>query len=364
VPSAPLGPPGGPAGPPIATAPQKSPADPPYDPAAILARVGTEVIQANELMPMMHQYVEKTLAEHAAEFAQLPDAVKQEQLNQLRRHTMQQIVADWVKFKLLLCEVRSKFPAEALAKNEEKIRKEFNDTQIKQLMETYKADSIIDLENKLRDYGSSLEAQRRVFTERYLAVGWLREQVKDAPEPTHETLLTYYREHAADWETPARAQWEELTARFDKFASREEARRAIAQWGNDVFLRGAPFAEVARSRSHGYTSDDGGRHDWTTQGSLRSEAIDRALFTLPEGVLSQIIEDDEGYHIVRVTKREAFRRAPFNEVQGEIKKRITDGSSQKAMEAYIDQLRKRTPIWNRFEEEAKTAANAENGLQR
>jgi parvulin-like peptidyl-prolyl isomerase len=336
-----------PSGPPLV--PKKSPADPPYDPSAILARIGTEVIQATEVLPTMHQTLNSFLQKNPDVFKEVGEEEKKEVLLKWQRDIMERSLSDFIKIKLLLCEVRSKAPADALSKNEEKIRKDFNENQLKEMMATYKAESIIDLENKLRAQGSSLEAQRRVHVERYIAIGWLRQQVKDEPEPTHEQMLTYYKEHLADWETPARTQWEQLTAKFAKFNTKEEAYRTLARWGNDV-LRGVPFAEVAKANSHGATADEGGRHDWTSKGSLRSVKLDEAIFQLPEGTLSQIIEDEDGYHIVRVIKREDFRRAPFNEVQPEIKKRLFSGNQEKAMMTYIEKLREHTPVWNRFDD--------------
>ena len=67
---------------------------------------------------------------------------------------------------------------------------------------------------------------------------------------------------------------------------------------------GAPFPEIARSGSDGVTASDGGARDWTTQGSLVSKKLDEALFGLPVGELSPILEDEYGLHIVRVTERE------------------------------------------------------------
>ena len=43
------------------------------------------------------------------------------------------------------------------------------------------------------------------------------------------------------------------------------------------------------------------------QGRLVCEALDQALFTLPVGKLSPIIEGPTGFHIVRVTEREEAR---------------------------------------------------------
>ncbi len=186
-------------------APKKSPADPPYDPAALMARVGTEVVQANEVLPVVHQHIERMVKEHAEAFNQLPPDVKKEQLENLERQTMKQVVEDSIKIKLLLTEVRSKAPPEGLKKNEEKIRTEFNQNYIGRLKTQYKVASIIELEDKLRSYGSSLNAQRTMYVEQVLAYSWLQQQIKDQKPPTHEEMLTFYKDHLADWESPARA---------------------------------------------------------------------------------------------------------------------------------------------------------------
>jgi parvulin-like peptidyl-prolyl isomerase len=142
-----------------------------------------------------------------------------------------------------------------------------------------------------------------------------------------------------------------LPVKYDKFESKEAARRAIIQWGNDIYYRRAPFEVVAKTHSQDPSAQDGGRYDWTTKDSLKSEKLNQAIFSpsLPEGALSQIIEDDYALHIVRVIKREDLRRAPFNECQPEIKKRLSTGNQEKAMLAYIEKLREHTPVWTRFD---------------
>jgi parvulin-like peptidyl-prolyl isomerase len=339
--------------PPPVAVPEHSLLEPPYDPAVILARVGSEVIQANEVLPSMHQMLTSWMEKQSKEsvqFAQMSDAEKNELVLKFQPDVLKQALKDVITIKLLITEVKNKFPPDALKKNEEHMRKAFNDEYLKQLMATYKVESVSDLETKLREQGSSVEAQRHVFVDKNLALSWLKGQVKDEPEPTHEQMLTYYQEHAADWESPARAQWEQIAARFSQFNSKDDAWRAVAQWGNDVIVRGVPFHEVAKAHSQDISAEEGGRHDWTTKDSLRSEKLDHAIFSLPEGVLSRIIEDEEGLHIVRVIKREEFRRAPFNEVQPKIKERMTAGAQEKGMHRYLEQLREKTPVWNRLDD--------------
>lgn len=144
-------------------------------------------------------------------------------------------------------------------------------------------------------------------------------------------------------------------ADFSKFeskggiSSREQAYGAIAAMGNEV-LRGAKFDAVAKRSSQGFTAEQGGYHDWTTKGSLVSKVIDEAVFTLPEGRMSQILEDERGVYIVRVIERRLAGHIPFTEAQVEIKEQIIKQMQEKDRHEYLDRLRKRTPVWTIFDE--------------
>ena len=131
-------------------------------------------------------------------------------------------------------------------------------------------------------------------------------------------------------------------ARFDKFPNKAAAYQAIADWGNQI-LNGAPLANVAKDHSQDLSAVDGGVHPWTNEGSLRSEILDRALFDLPADRLSQIIEDDRGFHIVRVIEREDTTCRPFTDVQGEIRKKIREERTADRRNEYLEKLRAQDP---------------------
>jgi parvulin-like peptidyl-prolyl isomerase len=240
-------------------------------------------------------------------------------------------------------------------KNLEHMRKGFNDNELKRLRDMYKATSVADLENKLHAHGGSLESQRNAYVEKQLAIGWAMSQIKEKKEPSHEQMVKFYREHIADWEHPARARWEQITARYDKFPTKADAWRAVAQWGTQV-QNGAPFADVAKANSQGHAAHEGGLNDWTTHGSLRSTVIEEAIFGLPVGVLSQILVDDEGFHIVRVVEREEHHTTPFIEVQPDIKQKLFEGGRMAAMNEYIEKLRERLPVHTIYDEGSPLAA--------
>ncbi len=287
------------------------------------------------------------------QFAALPPERRQREIYRVQRDYLKAALAEIINTKLLVSELRSNADAKMIKENEKRIRDHFNGEYLKHLQEEYGASSTIDLENKLRALGGSLDSQRALYVDQNLAAGWLHQAAKKVDRDlTHDELLTYYRAHITDWDTPARARWEQLTAKWDNFASHQEAKWTLARWGDDVWVRRVPFAQVAKEHSQDFAADDGGVHDWSTKGSLRSTVLDAALFSLPVGQLSRILEDEDGCHIIRVLEREEAHRAPFTEVQPEIKKMLHDGGENKQRSDYIEKLREKTPIWTVFDDES------------
>ena len=120
--------------------------------------------------------------------------------------------------------------------------------------------------------------------------------------------------------------------------------------GNQV-IGGRPFETVARSMSNGYAASEGGYYDWTTQSALKSKVIDEVVFSIEPQKLSQIIEDADGFHIVRVIERKNAQVVPFHEVQPEIKKKIVEIKKQQTEKDYMQKVRETTPVWTRWPED-------------
>jgi hypothetical protein len=129
--------------------------------------------------------------------------------------------------------------------------------------------------------------------------------------------------------------------------------------GNDVWqqvaqnpnVRGPVFTEIAKAKSHGITAAEGGAHDWTTRGALRSAEIDKALFSLEIGQLSDIIETETGFHIIRVLERIQAGRTPFTEAQAEIAKILEAEGKKDLVNIELGKLRDKSRIWTVFDGE-------------
>jgi len=306
--------------------------------AQIVARVGSEVILAGEVLPGINQLIEQNRSRMSA------DELR-EQIDKL----IQQRLPSVIETRLIYLDAKRTIPPENFPRVEDALAKRFEEVEVHELMERADSGSRQQLEDKLQAMGTSLERQKRAFIQRSLAQQWMHEKLNLNKEITHQDMMQYYHDHGADFDHPARARWEELMVRIAEYLSKEAARAALARLGNRV-LQGVPLEQIARAESDGITAEEGGAQDWTTQGSLVAEQIDRALFGLPVGQLSPILESERGYHIVRVTERQEAHRTPFHEAQGEIREKIREQRARDAMQKYMDQLKASTPVWTIFDE--------------
>jgi hypothetical protein len=343
----------------------------PCEDARILARVGSEVVLAAEAMAyVVREIFDSTSGIHGTKPSELSRAAwallnaPAGQVSEQQRKSLLRAGANVaVETKLLYLDARRSIPDENFTNVEKQSDKIFEESELPELLKAARVRSRRELDDELRRLGSSLDWQKRIFMERSLARQWMRGSVKFDEPITHDAMLAYYDAHLADYEHPARARWEQISVRVSKYPGKAEAYAALARLGDQV-QEGAPFAEIARQGSDGVTAAQGGVRDWTTRGSLVSKALDEAVFSLPVGALSPIIEDEQGLHIVRVIERKEAYRAPFIEAQAEITEHLRGERVQKKLNEYVSRLKKDTPIWTVYDKPAQDDADSSSSVAR
>jgi hypothetical protein len=315
----------------------------PCEGTQILARVGSEVVLACEVLPAVNSFMDAH-----------KNDIPPNQIEAVRTHRIQEQLQQIIGYKLIYIDARREVAAESFPGIEAKLADYFDKVEIDRLMKLSKANSRDELDTKFRALGSSLYREKHAFMERTLAQEWVRQKVKFEGQIQASEIVAYYRDHAEEFEQPAQARWEELMVRFSKYPSKTAAYDAIAQMGNEVF-HGKSLPEIAKTRSDGPTAQDGGRRDWTTKGSLVATELDSALFGLPVGELSQIIETKFGLHIVRVVERKEASRTPFVEAQVKIRDKIRENKSKDQYQAFVEKLRTRTPVTTVFDDGVQQA---------
>ncbi len=320
------------------------------DAAAVVARVGSEVVlEADLLTPSAMAWLEK-----------VSPGLQPEQVRQLKQQICRQVLPQHIESLIVYVDALRTIPVDRLPEIEEKVNEAFDQQQLPRLVKDAGLATVQEYEQQLRRRGLSLDRLRKTFFERALAQQWVQQRVQTDEDVPHADIIAWYQNHLADYDFPARARFEQCTVRLQPGRPREEAWNRLAALGNDI-LEGRSFAEVARAGSEGPLARQGGQSDWTTRGSLVSRVLDDAIFTLPVGQLSTILEDSAGLHIIRVVERTEAGRTPFIEAQVEIRERLLAERRERAMGDYLTKVRERTPVWTMFDAEEGENATATAG---
>jgi len=317
----------------------------PLEGGEIIARVGGLVIVAGDILPRVNHIIKEQLSKLPPEqLAQVPP----EEIDKAKRQFMQKELLSLIETKLLFSDAKRTTPKDNLPKVMDKLNEQFEKVELPHLLQDAKVTNRQALDEKFAQQGTSLAQQKQAFSERLLATEWLKQHVDFKRVPTHDEMLAYYHEHLSDYDFDAKAKFEEIMVRFDRYPNKAAAYAALAALGNQL-LSGANFGDLAKAQSQGPTAREEGQYGFVSPGSLVLPILNEAVFTLPVGQLSQILESDNGFHIIRVLERHDAGRTPFEDTQEEIAKKLQRSETDKQIKEYLAKLRRETRVWTVFD---------------
>jgi peptidyl-prolyl cis-trans isomerase C len=119
---------------------------------------------------------------------------------------------------------------------------------------------------------------------------------------------------------------------------RAEIRRIL-----DELKKGADFGEEARKYSNCPSKDQGGDLGYFERGRMVPE-FENVAFALKTGQLSDIVETEFGYHIIKVTDHQKASTIPFDQAKQDIEQYLMNQKKQMEVTAYVDSLRHASKI--------------------
>lgn len=298
--------------------------DPPAG-AEVIATVNGEPIFADEV-----------LQRHSAQLVKARKELSPDEFQRAKRSLLRRDLKGHIEQKLLTQALHSMLQPEQVEKLNAQLDRAF-EKKVRTMKEELEVTTRFELERKLQKQGTSLERMRRFFTNREMAKAYL--QLKAQPQQTfgRPQLLAYYREHAEDYQVPAKVLWQQIVIHYYRHGGKRQAFRVLDRVIEELH-NGADFGAIAQKYSDGPLARKGGQWDWTRKGSLNNSRVEQALFELPVGSISRVIEGDEAFYLVKVNDRRPAHRRPFEEVQDEIKAKLTRQARRQAAERVIDEL--------------------------
>jgi peptidyl-prolyl cis-trans isomerase D len=197
-----------------------------------------------------------------------------------------------------------------------------------------------DIETYYKDHTAQFQAPEQASIE-YLVLDL--EAAKKNVSVNEADLKTYYEQNKARFGTKEerRASHILITAPASASAAdREKAKAKAAQLLAEVKKAPATFADVARKNSQDPGSaEKGGDLDFVTRGAM-VKPFDDAMFALKKGDISDLVETEFGYHIIRLTDIKPAVVPPFEQVRATIENDVRAQQATqefaKAAEAFTD----------------------------
>lgn len=148
-----------------------------------------------------------------------------------------------------------------------------------------------------------------------------------------------YKANPKQFEMPAQMRARQIMLAKGEPGPARVAQRAAADTLRAELLTGANFAEMARRRSADSTTASGGG-DWGyfPNGAILP-ALERALENLKPGEISEVVETDFGFHILKLEDRKPAGVRTFDEVRGMLIGQLRDEADRKAKAAVMESIR-------------------------
>jgi peptidyl-prolyl cis-trans isomerase D len=143
---------------------------------------------------------------------------------------------------------------------------------------------------------------------------------------TDEDVKTYYEENMASYRQDAQRRVSHILV---EFGDDEAAAKATIESLLTRVNAGEDFATLASEHSADtFSGENGGDLDWIDRGAM-GDAFDEGAFALTEvGSVSNVVQTDFGFHIIKLTDFKAEQVQAFSDVKDEIKIRVSNDKAQ------------------------------------
>ncbi|MFB9329650.1 peptidylprolyl isomerase [Paenibacillus aurantiacus] len=183
----------------------------------------------------------------------------------------------------------------------------------------------------------------------------LRKILEPKTGVTDEQVKQYYEDNKASYDTQ-----EQVRASHILVATKQEAEAIMKQ-----LKEGADFATLAKEKSTDTTSAVNGGDLGFFQKGVMVASFENAAFALKNpGDLSDIVQSEHGFHIIKLTEHKAAKQSTFEENKSSIKDLLVNQKVSEMASTWIEEVRTKATITNKLEDEKKAAeqkASTEDG---
>lgn len=162
---------------------------------------------------------------------------------------------------------------------------------------------------------------------------------------TDEEVSQFYQGNSDSFQSPEQVRAQHILLKInpnDAPEIKSQKRLELAGLSGKI-ENGADFSKIAGEQSECPSKQQGGDLGFFERGRM-VKPFEEAAFTLKVGEVSDIVETQFGYHLIKVTERKEARTVPLEEARDQIAKHLKNTKEQQAVSSFIGTLREKAEI--------------------
>jgi peptidyl-prolyl cis-trans isomerase C len=298
----------------------------------VAATVNGVQIKETQVQALM----EEGLKEMSASASQLPPAFLEQYKNQLRAQALEQLIIE----QLLNEKVKQA--------NIEVSDDEVINTITKLISAGPEPLSLDQYKKMLVQYGRNFDEEKERVRKGLAYQKILDAQLAGKINVTEEDARKFYDENPKQFETAEQVRASHILIKpvFTEGGDPNEDKAAAKKKIQDLLKQikeGADFAQVAMSNSMCPSAPKGGDLGYFSRGDMTPE-FEKAAFGLAVGQISDVVETEYGFHIIKVTGHKDAGMMSFDQAKDQIIAKLTDDQKRELTGKYIESLKAEADI--------------------
>lgn len=192
--------------------------------------------------------------------------------------------------------------------------------------------------------GMNWEDYKQQIRNQLLRQKVIEQEVSGKMNISPDQVQQYYNAHKDEFVMPEQVVLSEIF--LGTQGRTPEEIEAIHKKAEDLrarIERGADFTQIAQRYSEGQTAHDGGSLGSFKRGILAPQ-LDEAVFKLEKGKITQVIQTQTGFEILRVDQHYQAGQQPLAKVESQIENKLYMQQMEPALRQYLAQLREESYI--------------------
>jgi peptidyl-prolyl cis-trans isomerase C len=302
-------------------------ATPPAAPAPA-AEASTIVVKVNDVaisQGTLDQAMRALLAQ-----ARMPAPTDPAQRQQIEAMALDSLIAE----ELLYQAAKATVPTDLAQQVEEK----FNATKTR-------LGSPEAFEQALSQNGMTVEEFKTRLGRDLVIAAYIQREVDAKINVGPEQARQFYDQNPDKFKKPEMVHASHILIGADAKASPEE-KQAAKQKAEELLVKikgGADFAEVAKAESTCPSAKKGGDLGTFGRGQM-VKPFEEVAFSLQDGEVSEVVETQFGYHLIKSQGKTAAETIPFEQVQSRITTQLKNQEAKKQLAAKVEALKQAAKI--------------------